>query len=65
MYGEKDYSTREGCIELVDTIKLYWAQRGMYPFVEAVRNYSVASPKDETRCTWEVRSNIVGGYPRG
>jgi hypothetical protein len=62
---EKDYSTYEGCMELVEKIRRHWARQGLHPTVIAVRDYVSASATESRLIGYKIASDMVGGWPRG
>lgn len=63
MSKDPDYGSYAGCMELVEKIKRYWARKGLYPSVWAHKVYTIASESSTPRITYEVTSNMVGGWP--
>ena len=62
---EKDSSTYEGCMELVEKIRRFWERQGYFPAVIAVCDYSSASDTAGLRKSYRIESNMTGGWPRG
>lgn len=62
---EKDYSTYDGCMELVEKIRRFWARKGLYPSVTAFKMQLTASNSAAPRFAYEIHSDMVGGWPGG
>ena len=60
-----DYGSYEGCMELVEKIRRYWARKGLFPTVVAERARTISSCRDQFKMTWYIASNMVDGWPRG
>lgn len=50
--------------ELAHKVSAYWSHRGLFPQVWTIPELVTASPTSQ-RISWTVRSDMVGGQPRG
>lgn len=56
-----DSLTKGGALTLAHRIRAFWARKGLYPAVVVERVFLTDGHME--RQAWQVRSNMVGGWP--